>query len=213
MDFTEFFMQIMKTKTVSVVFVFIFFASSAEYFFPPFPGDTILLFGAFLVGRNFLPLHWVFISATLGSFAGSMALYAFGATKGRKYFLKKNFKFFSASRVQALENAFRRKWGGAIIVLNRFTPGFRSFFFVAAGIAKMPAIKVAVYSLTSVIVWNCGIMFIGYRAGLKWEELKYYLEVYSYTIFTILSIITALYIIFLFVKKVIKRRKRSSGKE
>ena len=212
MDFTEFAHQIMQTKTLSVVFVFIFFASSAEYFFPPFPGDTILLFGAFLVGRGYLPPHWVFISATLGSFAGSMALYVFGATKGRKYFLKKNYRFFSTSRVQSLENIFRRKWGGMIIVLNRFTPGFRSFFFVAAGIAKMPAVKVSIYSFTSIVVWNFGIMYIGYEAGLNWKDLRLYLEVYSYTIFTILSVIIAIYAIYKAVQMIIKRRKNSLGK-
>jgi membrane protein DedA with SNARE-associated domain len=213
MDFIEFATLFMKTKTVSVVFVFIFFASTAEYFFPPFPGDTILLFGAFLVGRGLLPPHWVFISATLGSFAGSMALYAFGATKGRKYFLKKNHTFFSASRVQSLENTFRRKWGGMIIIINRFTPGFRSFFFVAAGIAKMPAVMVAIYSFTSIVVWNIGIMYIGYRAGLNWKDLRYYLNVYSYTIFTILSVIIAIYAIYWVGKMIMKRRKNSQGKQ
>lgn len=210
MEFTELALKIIKTETLSVVFAFIFFASSAEYFFPPFPGDTILLFGAFLVGRNYLPPHGVFISATLGSFAGSMALYSFGATKGRKYFLKKNYKFFSASRVHALENIFRRKWGGAIIILNRFTPGFRSFFFVAAGIAKMQAVKVAAYSLASIAIWNTGIMFIGYRAGLRWEELRRSFEMYSYTIFTILSIITIAYIFYRIVMIIARRRKKSN---
>ncbi len=213
MDFIEFATLFMQTKTVSVVFVFIFFASTAEYFFPPFPGDTILLFGAFLVGRGLLPPHWVFISATLGSFAGSMVLYSFGATKGRKYFLKKNYKFFSASRVQSLENTFRRKWGGMIIIINRFTPGFRSFFFVAAGIAKMPAVMVAIYSFTSIVVWNIGIMYIGYRAGLNWKDLRYYLNVYSYTIFTILSVIIAIYAIYWVGKMIMKRRKNSQGKQ
>ena len=213
MDFTEFAIQFMQTKTLSVVFVFIFFASTAEYFFPPFPGDTILLFGAFLVGRGFLPLHWVFLSATLGSFAGSMVLYAFGATKGRKYFLKKNYKFFSASKVQSLENTFRRKWGGMIIIINRFTPGFRSFFFVAAGIAKMPAMMVAIYSFISIFVWNLGIMYIGYEAGLKWKDLRRYLEVYSYTIFTILLVIFTIYAIYWVGKMIMKKRKNSLGKE
>lgn len=212
MEFTELALKVIKSETLAVVFIFIFLASSAEYFFPPFPGDTILLFGAFLVGRGSLPMYGVLLSATLGSFAGSMALYSFGATKGRKYFLKKNYRFFSASRVHTLENIFRRKWGGAIIILNRFTPGFRSFFFVAAGIAKMQAVKVALYSIISIAIWNSGIMFLGYRAGLRWEELRRSFEMYSLTIFTILSIVVIAYIVYRIVLVIVRRRKKNNEK-
>ena len=201
----EFFYDLMRTETLPIVFVFMFFAATIEYFFPPFPGDTVLLFGAFLTGRGILPIPAVFISVTLGSFIGSLCIYAFGATKGRKYFLKKNFAFFSPSKVRSLESFFRRR-GGAVIILNRFAPGFRSFFFVAAGMAKMPLLKVSIYSLLSILIWNTCITYIGNRLGYRWEELRGLLELYSRAAIAILSGLILLYIIYQIALK-IKEKK------
>ena len=196
----EFALELMQTNAVFLVYLMLFFGSGIEYVFPPFPGVTVLLFGAFLSGLGDIPLIWAFASATLGSFLGSMGIYAFGATKGRKYFLKKNFRFFDAARVQSLENMYRRR-GGAIIIVNRFIPAFRTFFFIAAGIAKMPPIRVAVYSFASILLWNILIAGLGYRAGTDWDALKGYLETYSRAVLAGIAILTLGYVVYRLVRK------------
>ena len=193
------FFELLTTRAIPIAFIVLFIASTIEYVFPPFPGDTVFLFGAFLAAKDLLPISVVFIAGTLGSFAGSLAIYAFGKTKGRDYFLKKDFSFFSASKVKTLEDRFSR-WGSAIIVVNRFAPGFRPFFFVAAGIAKMPFLKVAVMSLVSIILWNIGIFYLGYRMGLEWEKMKRFLGLYSNVIIVFITTIIVIYIVFLVVE-------------
>jgi len=205
----EFALELMQTNAVFLVYVMLFLGSGIEYFFPPFPGDTVLLFGAFLSGLGDIPLVWVFAAATAGSFLGSMGIYAFGATKGRKYFLKKNFRFFDAARVQSLENMYRRR-GGAIIIVNRFIPAFRTFFFIAAGIAKMPPIRVAVYSFISILLWNVLIAGLGYRAGSDWDALKGYLDTYSRAVLAGLAILALGYLAYRYIRS---RREAKKEKE
>jgi len=205
----EFALELMQTNAVFLVYVMLFFGSGIEYVFPPFPGDTVLLFGAFLSGLGDIPLIWAFAAATAGSFLGSMGIYAFGATKGRKYFLKKNLRFFDAARVQSLENMYRRR-GGAIIIVNRFIPAFRTFFFIAAGIAKMPPIRVAVYSFASILLWNVLIAGLGYRAGSDWDALKGYLDTYSRAVLAGVAILILGYVAYRLIHK---KRTREGLKE
>lgn len=160
-----------------------------------------------------MPVWLVFLSGSLGSFAGSLALYGLGKAKGRDYFIKKNYSFFSAEKVRTLEGRFAR-WGGIIIAANRFAPGFRPFFFVAAGIARMSIGAVAVYSLISIAAWNLGIFYLGFRLGQQWEKMKHFVQVYSTVVFIF---ITAAIITYFAVTIIAARRKKNgtpgSGKE
>jgi membrane protein DedA with SNARE-associated domain len=203
------FLQLLQTQALPIAFVVLFLASIIEYVFPPFPGDTVFLFGAFLVGRDLLPIWLVFLSGSLGSFAGSLALYSLGKAKGRDYFIKRNFSFFSAEKVRALEDRFAR-WGGIIIVANRFAPGFRPFFFVAAGIARMPLFAVAVYSLVSITAWNLGIFYLGFRLGQQWEKMKGFVQVYSVIVFSFISAVIIVYVV-LMVIEVRRKNKGTTG--
>jgi membrane-associated protein len=196
------FFHLLQTQALPIALVVLFFASIIEYIFPPFPGDTVFLFGAFLAGRHLLPIWLVFLSGSAGSLAGSLGIYALGRTKGRDYFIRRNFSFFSADRVRSLEKRFSR-WGGVIIAANRFAPGFRPFFFVAAGIARMPFGAVAVYSLVSIAAWNLGIFYLGYRLGQHWESMKSFAHVYSTVVFGFISFVIVLYV----VMKVIGARR------
>jgi membrane protein DedA with SNARE-associated domain len=201
------FFQLIASEGMPIALVALFVASIIEYVFPPFPGDTIFLFGAFLAGKGVLPVPLVFAAGSLGSFAGSLVIYALGRTKGRDYFLRKDFSFFSAEKVRALEDRFSR-WGGAIIAANRFAPGFRPFFFVAAGIAGMGALRVAAYSMVSIILWNAGIFWLGYRVGQEWTRMKGFLELYSNIVIIFISAVIVIYVVVLVVRA---RRKRKQS--
>jgi len=221
----DFLFVMIQTKAVIAVFAFIFITSVIEYFFPPLPGDTFLIFGAYLAAIGDINVFLLFASATLGGLIGSLGIYSLGATKGRKYFLKKNFTFFSASRVRALEGFFRRR-GGIVIVLNRFTPGFRPFFFVAAGIAKMPFFRVASYSLASIMAWNSGLIYFGYQIGHRvgrirdtrgYQKLVALLEepinAYSKAALIALAIAATVVVAYAVIKKAFNRNNKSRGRK
>jgi membrane protein DedA with SNARE-associated domain len=204
------FIHLLQTQTLPIAGVVLFFGSIVEYIFPPFPGDTVFLFGAFLAGRGLLPVWLVFLSGSLGSFAGSLALYGLGRTKGRDYFIKKDFSFFSAEKVRTLEDRFAR-WGGIIITVNRFAPGFRPFFFVAAGIARMSLVPVAVYSLISITAWNLGIFYLGFLMGQQWEKMKQFVRVYSMVVFIFIAAGIVVYVVVTIAAARRKKRNARSG--
>jgi membrane-associated protein len=65
-----------------------------------------------------------------------------------------------------------RRWGPAFLMVNRFMPGVRAFFFVAAGMARLPALWVALYSAVSAGAWNALLLLAGYFVGDNLEQLQ-----------------------------------------
>src|SRR5438094_3744492 len=53
-------------------------AAAIEYLFPPFPGDLIVVFGAFLVTRRSWPALPVMLAVLVGSMVGFMIDYYAG---------------------------------------------------------------------------------------------------------------------------------------
>ncbi len=113
-----------------------------EYLFPPFPGDTVTLFGAFLVTQYSWNLPLVFGVVLLGSALGAMADFYVGVWMGRRY---REGRFLRAPsvrrRVDQVTGAFQRH-GEAYIALNRFLPAVRAVFFIAAGMAGLRPARV-----------------------------------------------------------------------
>jgi len=182
----------------------LFISSVIEYIFPPFPGDTVTLFGAFLVATRGWSFYWVFLTATFGSIVGSSIDYVLGY-KIKKWrhgdinpdgkFLKRGARLLTKERFEFIKGKID-KYGPAYIILNRFMPGIRAFFFLVAGLAEMNFMSVIFYNLISVTIWNLGIIFVGILIGSNWARLLGIFKTYS-EIVTILIILT---IGFLFVK-------------
>lgn len=83
MTFQETLIQILnRFSETHPVFLWFFFAFSnfAENVFPPWPGDTITVFGGFLVARNAASFGWLeLITSTLvGNLSGAWVMYRFG---------------------------------------------------------------------------------------------------------------------------------------
>ena len=183
---------------------FLFFTAMIEYVFPPFPGDTVTLFGAFLAGTGIFPLFPIFLSIFLGSLLGTLMIYIAGQKLGRPYFQKKNFRFFPVGHLRILHDWYER-WGAWPIAINRFIPAYRSLFILAAGIAEMNVWKVMLFSSVSILLWNGIIMYVGWQIGSNWD---YLLEIFKvYTIAVIIAI-TTLILVYLLVRKYRKKKER-----
>jgi membrane protein DedA with SNARE-associated domain len=200
---------LLPTKDI-FLYIFLFFSSIIENLFPPVPGDTITAFGAFLVGIKRLNYFWVYLSTTLGSTIGFMLLFLLGKFFGRKFFDEKNYKHFSAEKIQKTEN-WIKKFGYWIIVSNRFFPGIRSVISLVSGISKLNTYLVLLYSLISASVWNFIWIETGYLLGNNWEIVK---EKYSRLMWTynitaaiIAAVIIILFIFFRLYKNKIKAKK------
>jgi len=180
-------------------YVFLFLSSLGENLFPPMPGDTFVVLGAFLVGRGQLAFLPAYIMATAGSISGFMILYFVGLRWGREIFRKKRGRFFSEEQLGRVELWFAR-YGYLVIGINRFMSGFRAIVSIGAGIARMDSKKVFGLCLLSCLIWNGLLMGLGVWVGENWADIVNH---YQLVVFIIIFI----FIIFIWVRSVLKKRK------
>ena len=185
-------------------------AAAIEYIFPPFPGDTITLFAAVLITAYHWSFALVFAAIMAGSLAGSMAAFALGVHLSRR---RERAPGPSRARPPALDRLVERfrRHGPIYLILNRFLPGIRPLFFLAAGMSKMSAAAVLLYSALSAALWNLGLVALGALLGANFETLANYVARYTAVAFTLIAAVVAMWILRALYRKV--RRARLSPAE
>lgn len=153
-------------------------SAAIEYLFPPFPGDAITVFGAFLVTRRGWPLVPVMLAVLAGSMVGFMIDYGAGRLLARSEERWTGRLARVRPRLDALVERFRRH-GALYLVINRFLPSVRAFFFLAAGLARLPAWKVLVFGGASALLWNALLFVLGATVGSEWERLRSIVHTYA----------------------------------
>jgi len=174
-----------------LVFLVIFLASYIENLFPPLPGDTILVFSAYLVGRGNLPFGAALATTIVASIGGFMTMYILGRTLGRGFVYSQQQTWFSTKSLDRIEALFQR-WGYGVIMVNRFMAGLRTVIALFAGMGRLSAPKVFSLALLSVILWNGGLLWVGASIGENWEIVGDYLKRYNRIVsLTLVGIIIA----------------------
>lgn len=165
-------LQYTKDLNPLTLYLFLVFSSWLENIFPPIPGDTITALGAFFVATGKLDFIWVFASTTFGSVLGFFTLFLLGRYLGREFFMKKNFKYFSAEMINRAEDRYKVH-GYIVVALNRFLPGVRSVISIVGGILKLNSLYVLLLALISAACWNLIWIYAGYLLGTNWETVRY----------------------------------------
>jgi membrane protein DedA with SNARE-associated domain len=147
----------------------VFLLAWLEYVFPPVPGDSTMLFGFFLAGSGALSFPAVVLAALSGSVLGALTAYRLGARLGRTYFFLKS--AWARDELAKVERWFGR-FGPRLLAVNRFLPGVRGFFLYAAGIGRMEARGVVIYSSLSNALWVAVLAWGGTGLGSSWEEVR-----------------------------------------
>ena len=160
------------------VYALLFAGAFLEYVFPPVPGDAVVLAGAILVGA----LGWnpwiVFILVTLGSALGAAA--AFGV--GRWWVTSGRIETMNPDRRQAIDAIVRRfeSRGALYLAINRFFPGIRALFFVAAGLAGLKLSTTLLWSILSALMWNGLLMGAGLALGYNVDRIDSFFSQYAW---------------------------------
>jgi membrane-associated protein len=144
-----------------------------EYVFPPFPGDTVIIAGAVMVGAFGFPLVPVFLAVLVGSTLGAAADFWIGrlVARGRGGRVQRMWivrhAFDGADR---FSRAFAR-YGEGVIAINRFLPGVRAFLFVAAGMGGMRFWRVMLWATVSNVVYTAALFLAGTFVGANLDTL------------------------------------------
>ncbi len=184
------------------VYLAIFAACFVENVFPPFPGDSFIVAAGGLVALGRLDFTLTLLLIITGGMASVMLLYTMGRRFGRSYFIRKDFRYFSVSDVERMEERFR-KWGAVVLVASRFIVGMRVVLAVVAGISRYPAGRMTLFSTFSYLLFS-GLLFLAaHKLVENLSAVEYYFTAYNHVAWPLLIGLVAL----LIVHKVRARRK------
>jgi membrane protein DedA with SNARE-associated domain len=172
-------------------YVALLLSAFLENVVPPVPGDTVVVFSAYLVGRGALGLWPVFAVTCLGGTVGFLAMYYIGYSQGRAFFSGRRGRLFSQEGLAKAERWLER-YGVVLILGNRFLSGIRSVIAISAGLGGMAWGKVALYSLISMMVWNGLLLYAGLLVGQNWEAVAALLAQYNRILVSLLAVVGAL---------------------
>jgi membrane-associated protein len=149
----------------------LFGATFVEHVFPPFPGDLLVVLGAWYAVQGELSWSLLLLCSTAGAVAGAWVDHRAGAWLGHRLDLRSGrSRLLPTERLAAFEAAYRR-WGLWLVVFNRFMPGIRAFLFLAAGASGLPVRRVVVLGGLSALVWNALLLLAGGLLAHNMDEL------------------------------------------
>ncbi|KMT20827.1 DedA family protein [Clostridium cylindrosporum] len=193
-----------------LAYVFFFINASLQALFPPYPGDTIIVFQGYIgtlgVFSNFL----IVLTTLLGTVLSGIFLFVISYKYGDNITSHRFFRrFFDVNKIDNLHKVFN-KYGVGLILFNRFVPGCAMITVIAAGIFKLNRIK-AIASLTIAgIVHNCLLMALGYTVGYNMPLIREILIKFN-KFFILLALLLALIIFIIYLRK--KKQEEISVKE
>jgi membrane protein DedA with SNARE-associated domain len=146
-----------------------------EYVFPPFPGDVVTVLAASLVVAASWSWFGVLTALMVGSVIGAAITFEVGVWWARRRAAR------GAKHNAGLDRLIAgfEKHGAVYLVLNRFVPGVRSAFFVAAGLAGMSRRAVYAYGALSSLLWNLALMGAGLALGANYDRLERLVTTYT----------------------------------
>ena len=175
------------------VYLAIWLACFIENIFPPFPGDTFILAGGALVALGRLELGWVLLTVNTGGMLSVMVLYYLGRRFGHEYFIRKNFKYFSAEDVVKMEVRLAEH-GPWVLSVSRFVFGVRSALASSAGIGRYPAGRTAFYSLISYLAFSGLLIYAAITLVENIDVIEYYLVTYNSIVWPLVLLLAGLWI-------------------
>ncbi len=177
-----------------IAYLILFSSAYIENTFPPIPGDTVTVIGAYLISTGKLSFFGVFLSTTAGSILGFFTMYLVGHRLGMN-FLKnpRRQKIFNARRIDKVQKWFDR-YGYGVIAANRFLSGTRSVISLFAGTFKLKGWKVLILATISACIWNGVLMYGGYLLGINWPRVNEILANYQHIVIglTVIALISFL---------------------
>jgi membrane-associated protein len=170
----------------------LFLGSLIEHVFPPFPGDTLVVLGAWYAVNGKISWPLAFVAVTSGAVVGAWIDYRIGVALGAA--LERGAMRrgpITLEHVRRVEAGYAR-WGAWFLLANRFLPGIRAFLFVGAGAARLPVGKVLLWGGISAAAWNALLLLVGAYLATNLTEFVGWLERYTALAWMGMALVAAL---------------------
>ncbi len=182
-------------------YLLLFISAFVENTFPPVPGDTVTVIGAYLITTGKLSFYGVWLSTTMGSVLGFFTMFVIGSRFGTAFIEKgRRSSYFQPENIVKTELWFD-KYGYWIIAANRFLSGTRSVISLFAGIFKLKWMPVLFLATLSALVWNGLLMLAGYLLGSNWPLILDYISQYNKVVIVLTVVVAGGFIIYRYLKK------------
>lgn len=165
----------------------------AETVVPPIPSEVILPLAGYLAKQGALNLLLVFVTSTLGAYAGALFLYWLGAKLG----LERSIRGLSRLPLVDREDfdkaaGWFRRHGRSSIFFGRLLPGVRSLISLPAGASAMPLGTFSLYTLAGSGLWNGALIGLGYLLGSQYRLIEQYSRFLNYAVYGALGVTVVL---------------------
>jgi membrane-associated protein len=162
------------------------------------PGDYLLFMAGLFCATGLLdvPVYTLVLSLIAAGVLGNYTGYWFGFRTGPLMENRKDTLFFKKKHI-SMAREFYQKYGGMALVLGRFFPIIRTFAPIFAGVVKVDLKKFTLYNFVGSIAWVSILTLLGYFLGIKYPQIKNYLQY----IVIALIVVTSIPLIIAFVKR------------
>lgn len=185
-----------------IIYLFFFLSAVLQITVPPYPGDTLLVFGGYMGSTKmyggFLP---IFISYWLGTVVTSLILYELGKWKGEDI-LKTRFisKFFGKKHQERAKN-WVLKYGLITFFICKFIPGVNSLMIIFGGIFKYNKIWAYIGIGAASLLHNIIFFSTGKTIGNNWNNIHNFLSTYNKTVLIAVLTVATFYTIYWGVRR------------
>jgi membrane protein DedA with SNARE-associated domain len=178
----------------------------------PIPSEVIMLFGGALAGgltvagvHVHLDIVGVALSGVAGDLIGALVAYTVGRVGGRP--LVERWGRYVLLRTRDLDRAeaFFKRRGDLAVMVGRVVPVVRSFISLPAGVAEMPPVRFAIFTVIGGLPWIFGLALAGDAVAANWHHVEKY--------FTVITIVLAVIVVAVIVGWVVRRLRESEVEE
>ncbi|MEV7605652.1 DedA family protein [Paenarthrobacter sp. NPDC089322] len=183
------------------------FLTLLETVFPPVPSEVILPLAGFLTRQGSMNIVLVFITSTLGAYAGALLLYWLGYKVGmeRSIRLLSKLPLMDREDFEKAADWFERH-GKSAIFFGRLLPGVRSLISLPAGAESMNLMTFSLFTLAGTGLWNSLLIGLGALLGAQYHLVDQYSRFLNYALYAGLGA----FIVWLVVRRLKKRKDASN---
>lgn len=192
-----------------VVYLFFFLSGFLQIAFPPYPGDTVLVFGGCLDGLHLPATGYIalagYLSATLVT---SLLLYELGYRLTNRIFsIPLITQIMPVDQRASVEVRFKRH-GVGLLALCKFIPGINTLVILLGGVLRYPRAKGMGAIALSSLVHNLLFFYVGHILGSNLDAINRFLRDYSLIAAGLAIVAGAIALIWYFGKK--RKEKKSN---
>jgi len=140
-------------------------------------GPISIMLAGLAISLGFISLLPAFILVISGDVIGDFMRYSLGRWGGRALVIRWGRHFgFDERHIVGVEKAFKNRTG-LLLIVAKFAYGTGTIFLAAAGMAKVPVLKLLGYDFIGSVLKSSILLYVGYYFGNAIYKVSSVLEI------------------------------------